>query len=123
MPVKWILLDSASTVNIFSNLYLFKNNRHVNGRYINIHRNAGVRRVTNGANLKGYGTVWFNKGAISNILYLHKAKQRFTIQYDWNEYVLSIQNPERVLYFHPSVPGLYYYDTTNHAVVTENTIG
>ena len=85
VPVSWIPLNRGSTAKIFSNLNLIKNTRHDDGRYINIHCNARVWRMIKDANLKGYGTVWFDKGDIANIFYFHKVKQRFPIHYDFDE--------------------------------------
>ena len=117
-----ILLDIGSTANIIINPDLVKNICHTNARYINIHCNSGMHRLTKEATLKSYVTVWFDKGAISNILHFHHLQQRFLVQYDFDEDVVSIQKPKKVLYFHLGELGLYYHNTTNRSVVTMNNI-
>ena len=93
VPVGWILINSKSTSNILIITDFIKKIFHSNGTYINIHCNAGMSQVTKEATLKDCGTAWFNEGAISNILYLHKVKHRFLIHYDCDEGVFSIHKP------------------------------
>ena len=115
-----ILLESESTANIIINPDLVKNIHQTNVRYINIHCNSGMHRLTKEATLKGYATVWFYKGAIPNIHHFHHLQQRFLVQYDFDEDVVSIQKPKKALYFHLGELGLYYHNTANRSVVTLN---
>ena len=64
----WILLYNHSTEDAFSNPRLVQNILHYVEQYIMIQYNSGKRRVIKEATLKGYGTSWFDKGTIPNIL-------------------------------------------------------
>ena len=69
IPKEWILLDSQSTVSIFSNCQLLRNIRKSDG-WMHIHCNAGITRMNLVGNLSGYGTVWYHPDGIANILSL-----------------------------------------------------
>ena len=53
----WILLDSQSTVDVFSNLKLLSNIRDAK-RSLTLYCNAGKAIINKKGDLKGYGTVW-----------------------------------------------------------------
>ena len=57
IPKSWILLDSQSIVDVFSNpkfLTNIKESKHV----LTLYCNAGKVSVTHKGDLRGYGTVW-----------------------------------------------------------------
>jgi len=56
IPKSWILLDSQSTVDVFSNPRLLEN-IHDAKQVLTLHCNAGKAIVTKKGDLKGYGTV------------------------------------------------------------------
>jgi hypothetical protein len=95
----WILLDSQSTTDIFSNASLLTD-IHESGKSINIHCNAGTRRVTKVGTLRNYGEVWYNEKAIANILSLARVKERYPVKYDstnGNQFVV-IQPTKEVIF-------------------------
>ena len=53
----WILLDSQSTVDVFSNPKLLSNIRDAK-RSLTLYCNAGKAIINKKGDLKGYGTVW-----------------------------------------------------------------
>ena len=74
IPKEWILLDSQSTVSIFSNRRLLRNIRKANG-WMHIHCNAGITRTNLVGDLRGYGTIWYHPDGIANILSLAEVRK------------------------------------------------
>jgi len=58
IPKTWILLDSQSTVDVFSNPHLLTNIR-TSKTTLTLHCNAGKAIVQQKGDLKGYGTIWY----------------------------------------------------------------
>ena len=58
IPKTWILLDSQSTVDVFSNPSLQLNIRDTNKSLV-LYCNAGKAIINKKGDLKKYGTVWF----------------------------------------------------------------
>ena len=58
------------------------NNIRVIGEILNIHCNAGVMTTNMVGDLEGYGTVWFHRQGIANILYLYNVTDKFHVQFD-----------------------------------------
>ena len=69
--------------------------------------------------LPGYGTVWFYKDGIANILSLNNVKKKYSVSYDSTAYdcfeVHKAGNTKRV--FKPSKDGLIYSCVNNDAVL------
>ena len=84
--MKWLLLDIQSTVDVICNPHIVKNIRKCpDGGSVTIHCNAGTRKVKMVTDLKNYGTVWFDPGAIANILLLTRVARRFRVSFDSEE--------------------------------------
>ena len=77
----WILLDNHSTEGVFGYLRSVKNICHARGCYIMICCNSGKHYAMQEVTLKGYGTVWYDKGAIYNILYSRNIRETHTVIY------------------------------------------
>ena len=58
IPKMWILLDSQSTVDVFSNPCLLTNIRD-SKTTLTLHFNAGKAVVAKKGDLKGFGTIWY----------------------------------------------------------------
>jgi hypothetical protein len=70
----WILLDSESTVCIFSNRKFLRNIRHCGTKEgLRVHSNGGFQDTHMIGDLPGFGRVWYNKGSLANILSLAPA--------------------------------------------------
>ena len=83
-------MDNQSTVNIFCDCMILKNIRQVSGR-MNIHCNAGIESTNWVGDLEGFGTVWYHKKGILNILYLEKVQEKYHVTYgskDGNYFLL-----------------------------------
>ena len=89
----WILLDSASTVNIFANKSLLRNIRHCGSiEGLQIHTNGGIQITHLIGDLPGFGPVWYDGGSLANILSLTAVRKKFRITMDTkNEPAMTVQ--------------------------------
>lgn len=80
-PRDWILLDSQSTIDIFSNPDLLRN-IHPIKITLHINCNAGGKTTNLGGYVTGYGWVWYYSDGIANILSLSHVKEMFRVTFD-----------------------------------------
>ena len=78
----WLLMDNQYTVYVFSNPQLLHNILHARRRYITINCNARKHWFSKESTLKGYGIMWFDKGAIANILSFRRIREKYPVSYD-----------------------------------------
>ena len=112
----WILLDSQSTVSIFSSKHLVKNIRPCEeGQSVRCYCNGGYQDTDEMATILGFGDVYYNPDSIANILSLAQVAKLYPITFDSNEEdaFLVHKNDGSVLKFIKSKKGLYYYDVRN----------
>ena len=64
------------------------------------------------ANLKGYGTVWFDKGAVNNILSFISIREKYPISYDTKGNYFSIMKLDKEVLFRQRPSGLYFNNTS-----------
>jgi len=81
IPTSWILLDSQSTVDLFSNKKLLTNIRD-SKRTLTLYCNAGKAIITQKGDLKGYGSVWYYPQGIANFLSLRNVENKHKVMYD-----------------------------------------
>jgi hypothetical protein len=116
IPKEWILLDSQSTTDAFSNPDLLKDIHEVRGS-LTIHTQAGKAVTKLRGTVPGYGKVWYCPDGIANILSLaHVAKTRL-VQFDstnGNQFVVT-KDDGTTRIFKQSEHGLYYYDMRTSA--------
>eukprot|EP00957_Ditylum_brightwellii_P197991 15084132-Ditylum_brightwellii.AAC.1 len=74
----WILLDSQSTVNVFSNAALLVNICEAK-HSLDIYCTAGESTTNIIGDLLGFGTVWLYEDSIANILSLSKVAEKFPV--------------------------------------------
>ena len=77
----WIFLDNQSTTDIFCDTSVVTNIRTVD-ETLRLHTNGGVLTTNQKAGLPGYGAVWYDPRAITNILSLNNVKKRRKVIYD-----------------------------------------
>jgi hypothetical protein len=123
IPESWILLDNQSTVNIFANRSLLQNIRKAPAT-MDIHCNAGVTKTNWIGDLPGYGTVWYHKKGIANILSLSCVKKQHRVTFDSNNgNKFTIHHADgRETVFTESQQGLYYMDTAQESFAMLNTV-
>ena len=110
---EWILLDNHPTEDVLIKPRMVQNIHHPGGRYIKTHCNVGKCRVTKESTLKGYGTVWFDEGAITNILYLSSIREKYPIYYDTEGNYFSVVKPDKEVLLRNLPSGIYFQDTSN----------
>lgn len=79
---------------------------------MNIQCNAGTRVTNRVSELPGFGTVWFDRDGLANILSLKSVQEMYHVSYNSsgrNKFVVTKPTGEK-MYFHQSNEGLYYLD-------------
>ena len=116
IPKDWVLLDSQSTTDAFSNPDLLRDIHEVRGS-LTIHTQAGKAVTKLRGTVPGYGKVWYCPYGIANILSLaHVAKTRL-VKFDstnGNQFVVTRDDGQTRI-FKQSEHGLYYYDMKTRA--------
>jgi len=81
IPMSWILLDSKSMIDVFSNNKLLTNIRDSN-QTLTLYCNSGNAIITQKGDLKGYGSVWYYPKGIANNLSFRNVEKIHKVTYD-----------------------------------------
>jgi hypothetical protein len=111
IPKHWVLLDSQSTTDAYSNPDLLTDIHEVRGS-LTIHTQTGKAVTKLKGTVAGYGEVWFCPDGIANILSLANVAKRMDVTFDstnGNQFVVTKSDGKKRI-FHQSEHGLYYYD-------------
>jgi hypothetical protein len=111
IPKDWVLLDSQSTTDAFSNPNLLTGIHEVRGS-LTIHTQAGKAVTKLRGTLPGYGEVWFCPDGIANILSLARVAKSRLVTFDstnGNQFAVTKEDGDKRI-FQQSEHGLYYYD-------------
>jgi hypothetical protein len=111
IPKYWVLIDSQSTTDAYSNPDLLDDIHEVRGS-LTIHTQTGKAVTKLKGTLPGYGLVWFCPGGIANILSLANVAKRMEVKFDstnGNQFEVTKKDGSKRV-FKQSEHGLYYYD-------------
>jgi hypothetical protein len=111
IPKEWVLLDSQSTTDAFSNPDLLKDIHEVRGS-LTIHTQMGKAVTKMRGTVPGYGEVWYCPNGIANILSLAHVAQTRVVRFDstnGNQFDVTKDDGSKRT-FKQSQHGLYYYD-------------
>jgi hypothetical protein len=111
IPKYWVLLDSQSTTDAYSNPDLLTNIHEVRGS-LTIHTQTGKAVTKLRGTVPGYGEVWFCPGGIANILSLANVAKTMEVTFDsstGNQFEVTKADGKKRI-FKQSKHGLYYYD-------------
>ena len=81
---EWILLDNQSSVDLFCNPNLVKD-IHESKETLFLHTNDGVIKTNMKATVPGYGVVWFDAQAMTNVFCFANMVEKYRIQYESTE--------------------------------------
>ena len=111
IPDTWILLDSQSTIDVFSNENLLTSiKKATTTMYIRC--NAGIKSTNLQGHLSGYGWVWYFPDGIANILSLSRVKEKFLVTFNSAlDNCFHVHKEGKILTFREAVQRLYYFDT------------
>ena len=72
--------------------------------------NAGMRLTNQEANIPGFGTVWYDEGAIANIFSFAELVDKHRITFDSSmENAFLVYQPDKIVKFECTPEGLYMY--------------
>ena len=110
----WLLLDSQSTIDVFSNAKLLSNIHRISTT-LRIRCNAGMKTTNYRGYLSGYGWVWYYPDGIANILSLSRVKEKYRVTFDSAlDNCFHVHKADgKILKFNEATRRLYYFDTAD----------
>ena len=118
----WLLLDTASTDDIFCDESQLDDIHEVK-EVLALNTNAGTIYTNLKGTLPGYGLVWYCPHAITNIISFKNTRKKFLIKYEEEQDVFKVLTKNNVIKFEASKEGLYYLDLTLDHSKKEETTG
>ena len=83
--LQWILLDSGSTIHLFTNGALLRNIRKAaNNTHITVNSTGGTSTTCYEGTLPGFGTVWYYPDGMANVLSLGLISKSLRVTMDTN---------------------------------------
>jgi hypothetical protein len=111
IPKEWILFDSQSTADAFSNPDLLRDIHEVRGS-LTMHTQAGKAITKSRGTVPGYSKVWYCPNGMANILSLAHVAKTQLVKFDstnGNQFEVT-KDDGSVRLSKQSEHGLYYYD-------------
>lgn len=108
LPEGTVGIDRFSKVDLFCDSRMLSNIRK-SSRIIRVQRNADITEVSHTGHLAGYGDVWYDPGAVANLLSLGPLTKRFSVTFNSrenDEFVVHLLG-RRVRRFQRTPSGLY----------------
>ena len=110
---EYIILDTGSTVSIFTNPELVRDRREGEKTLV-MTTNAGKRESNEVATVDGFGKVWFIENGMANIFGFADLKKKYRITYDSSiEDAFTVYTPNGKIKFSASPEGLYHCAVTD----------
>ena len=105
---KMVLMDSASTCNLWSNRGSLDDVRTIKSS-MTVESNGGELKTKEKGFYPGYGSVWLHDDAITNIISLKNAKKKFRVTFDSEcGDGFLVHTPNGILEFNKHPSGLFY---------------
>ena len=104
-----IILNNGSTLSIFGNPELVEGIQKSKST-LEMATNAGMRLTNQEANVPGFGTIWYDEGAIANIFSFAELVDKHRITFNLStENTFLVHQPDKIIKFEHTPEGLYTY--------------